>query len=244
MADTPSNNKFLFDLNNFDPEVPVEEEEEEYIEPPPPKEPPPPPPPTFSIEELEAAKSMAFEQGRSEGIKEEKTSRQQMTHDVLQNLSEKMVQVLAAERYREKQYERESLKLSLVLIEQLIPKLNQILGTEALQEKLKVIIAEQSGNSNLSIKTHPDNTNPIEEELKKLSDNRVINGNYDIYADDTIDISGCDITWSDGGAIRDPKATIDKAKKVILELLDHDKTNLQIQKTQESYAPAKEDKNT
>ena len=54
----------MFDLHNFDPIDVVEEVIEEVIEE------VEPPPPTFSTEELEAAKEMAFENGRQKGLQE------------------------------------------------------------------------------------------------------------------------------------------------------------------------------
>ena len=155
-------NKFLFDINNFDTpneeEVQVIEEEIEVE----------PPPPTFSEDELEAARSIAYTNGFNEGKNEEKQQREQQITDTLQKISEDFSSLYAAETYRERQYEEESLKLSLEILTQLSPILRETLGEKNLKAILKDEIVKQSNQSEIVIEVSPDSTTDIDKYIETL----------------------------------------------------------------------------
>lgn len=217
----------MFDLNNFDPESPPEEiivEEEIEVE---------PPPPSFSTEELEAAKMMAFENGRQKGADEEKQVREQRTSETLQQISTNLASILAAESYREKQYEQESLKLALEIIEQLIPPLHLIVGKDSLRNILSETIKEQSKQSEIIVKVHPDNATDIDNMIEGLWDENT-SGRFKVVADSDTDIGGCELSWEDGGMVRDPNKAAKEMKNSILALLLNDqKIDISSQKPQE-----------
>lgn len=207
-------NKFLFDLHNFDlPEVEeVEEEVVEEIE-------VEPPPPTFSEDELDAAKAIAHSKGRDEGIQEERAKREQFTADTLHNISEHFATLFAAEIYREKQYEEESLRLALEIISLLAPSLNTRLGEEALKASLQEVLKSQSEQSEIRIELHPETVTDIDALIEKIWPDKDNAPRYKVVADSNLEKGACALSWKDGGMIRDPKKTANDIKTAIEGLL-------------------------
>lgn len=208
------NNKFLFDLHNFDvPEEPEEEiieEEEIEVE---------PPPPTFSEEELEAAKAVSHAAGRMEGMNEEKAKREQVIADLLHQINDSFSNIHAAEIYREKQYEEEALRLALQIIELLAPSLQNRLGKETLRSALKKVLSAQSGHSEIRIEIHPDMATDIDTLIEGIWPDKDDMPRYKVVADSSLGKGACSLSWKDGGMVRDPSKTANDIKTSIEALL-------------------------
>lgn len=205
--------RFYFDLNNFDaPEI----EEEEIIEEPEEVE---PPPPTFSEEELEAAKAVSHAGGRSEGIQEERARREQMVADNLKAISENFSSLFAAETYREKQYEEEALKLALQIIDMVAPSLNTRLGEEALKGTLLKTLKDQSEQSEIIVEVHPETASDIDSLIESIWPDKDSAPRYKVLADSNLEKGACNLSWKDGGMVRDPQKTANDIKTAIEELM-------------------------
>jgi flagellar assembly protein FliH len=207
-------NKFLFDLNNFDApeeeEIIENEEEIEELE---------PPPPTFSEEELETAKAVSHAAGRSEGIKEERARREQFVAESLKTITDNFSTLFAAEIYREKQYEEESLKLALQIIDMVAPSLSSRLGYEALKQTLKDVIKSQSEQSEIIIEVNPEYAADIDSLMEDMWTDKENAPRYKILADSGLEKGACKLSWKDGGMIRDPAKTANDIKTSIEDLL-------------------------
>jgi flagellar assembly protein FliH len=206
-------NKFLFDLNNFDaPDIIEEEIVEEEIE-------IAPPPPMFSEDDLEATKAVAHATGRNEGMQEERTKREQQIADALTQLVTNFSTLFAAETYREKQYEEESLKLSLEIIDRLAPSLQTRLGAEALKTALSSALKTQSEQAEIKIEVHPEMANDIDKLIEDIWPDKESAPRYKILADSTLDVGACALSWKDGGMVRTPDKTAEDIKTAIEGLL-------------------------
>lgn len=207
------NNKFLFDLNNFDidnidePEI-IEEEIE--IE---------PPPPTFSQEEMEAAKTIAHTKGVNQGHVEEKQEREQKIAEILKDISDNFSSLFAAETYREKQYEEEALKLGLEIISILAPSLNDRLGHEALKSSMKNVLKRQTKQTKIKIEVSPEFASDITEYIDNIWLDKDSAPLCKVVANSDLEKGACQIHWTDGGMIRDPKKTASDIKEAIEALL-------------------------
>ena len=206
-------NKFLFDRNNFDaPDIEEEVivEEEVYIE---------PPPPMFSEDDLEASKAVAHATGRNEGMQEERAKREQQIADALSKISDDFSTLFAAEIYREKQYEEESLKLALELIDKLAPSLQTRLGAEALKTTLREVLKTQSEQAEIKIEVHPETANDIDKLIDNIWPDKDAAPRYKILANSELEIGECSLSWKDGGMIRTPQKTAEDIKSAIEGLL-------------------------
>ena len=218
-------NKFLFDLNNFDaPDV--EEIIEEEIE-------APPPLPTFTEDELDAARASAHNSGVIEGRNNEKENRDQEIADILQKISENFSSLFAAETYREKQYEEESLRLALEILNQLAPTLQDVLGKENLKATLKDTLLKQSNQSEISIEVHPDCATEIDGYIETIWRDKDNAPKCKILANSDIAMGACKIDWADGGMIRNPEKTAQMMKQKIEKLLKNNNKSEEKQNPQD-----------
>lgn len=205
-------NKFLLNLRDFDAPVIEEEIIEKEIE-------TEPPPPVFSEEEMETAKAVAHATGRNEGIQEERASRDQLLTKTLQNISDSFSTLFAAELYREKQYEEEAIKLGLQILDLLAPSLQTRLGKEALKEAIKESLKTQESQSEIKIEVHPDTASDINDMIDNIWTDKDSAPRYKITADNTLEIGACNISWKDGGMVREPQKIAAEVKKALESLL-------------------------
>ncbi|MEM6811222.1 MAG: FliH/SctL family protein [Pseudomonadota bacterium] len=209
------NKKFLFDLNNFDDPNEVEEviiEEEIEVE---------PPPPTFSEDEMEAAKAIAESKGRQAGIEEEKSKRAEYVAQLVQKMTENFETLFAAESYREKQYEEDSVRLASELIDQLSPVFVERFGSTELKKTLKSVLSRLSNQKEIRIEVHPDDTADIDQFLENMWDDQDNAPRYKVISNADMQIGGCEMTWADGGMVRNPQEIAVKMKEEIETLLDN-----------------------
>ncbi len=216
------NNKFLFDLNDFNtPDESIEEEvvieEEIFVE---------PPPPSFSEDDLEAAKTIAHASGRMEGMNEEKEKRDQKISDTLEQIKNNFSSLHAAETYREKQYEEETLRLALSVIHKLAPSLQSALGKEALKSALEKTLTAQTGHTEIRIEVHPDTASDIDALIDSIWPDKEDAPRYKVVADSNLTSGSCALSWKDGGMMRDHEKIADDITSAIEALL-HDQDGAQ-----------------
>jgi len=215
------NNKFLFDLNNFDSDNEDEnlilEPEDEIL-----SEPEPPPPPTFSEDELDAAKAMAESAGRIDGAKQERDKREQEVADSLQKISNEFEKIFAAELYREKQYEEEVIRLSLALVDKLSPMIFKQFGKDDLKNTLLNTLKDLRENSEIIIEVHPDLATEITDYIDGIWLDPAQAPKYRIVGNNELTNGACDIKWQDGGMVRDPEKIAETIKAELVDLLSDD----------------------
>ena len=206
-------NKFLFDINNFDtPAEQIEtpaEEEIDFV----------PPPPTFSEDEIESAKTIAHSQGLNEGRLQAQGEREEFIAQSLEKISANFSSIFAAETYRERQYEEESLRLALEVISILSPSLNSHLGMESLKQALSDVLKRQSEQSEIRIEVDPESATDIDQYIDNIWPDKDNTPRYKVVANSSLEKGACEINWKDGGMIRTPQKTAEDIKEAIEELL-------------------------
>lgn len=213
--------KFMFDLNDFDDPIEDEMEEEET-----------PPPPTFSEEELEQAKKDAFEEGRIQGVKESKESRDEYIGKLINNISLSLDQFKANETKRDNIFEKEVIELSLTIFTKCFPLLQDRYG---LDETINVIgntINKFCTSDKIIINVSPDEKDEIETKLK--SNEKLNDSNYFVVSSDITASGTCTINWEDGGAARDPIKLATEIQKKLEESLAENTNNTQNQTVDEN----------
>ena len=182
----------------------------------------PPPPPTFSEDELESAKAIAHEKGRLEGVKEEREKREESIKQILATISQNFSTLFVNEHERERIYEEEALKLGLALLDMLAPTLEKTLGNETLKSIILETLQHQSKQTEIRIEVAPDNISEIQEAINAIwSEGDTDAPPYKITGNNDLNDGGCNITWQDGGMIRDPVKTAKEIREKITALLEN-----------------------
>jgi flagellar assembly protein FliH len=184
--------KFLFDLNIFD--APPKEEIVEDL---------PPPPPSFSEDELAAAKDMAFEQGRIEGQKEQRESREQFVAQNLAKIADSLSHLFAAEKIRENIFEKESLRLAIAALDILFPSLNARIGAEEVHKTIEKTLLDHRKTKEIVIRVPAGLKAEIESLIARIRAGEHEEVLWLVQEDPGLAAGDCALEWSDGGAVRD-----------------------------------------
>ncbi len=203
--------KFLFDVNIFD--APKKEDAAENLPP------PPPPPPTFSEEELAGAKDLSFEQGRQQGIREERESREERVATALIKIADAFSHLFAAEKLRENEFEKESLRLTLSATDLIFPLLTVKTGHDEVRQIIEKTLTDHRKTKEISIYVPPTMKGEIETLILRLRENETDEVLWRVIEDASLSEGDCRLEWSDGGAVRDTEKAARAIRKNIELLL-------------------------
>ncbi len=201
--------KFFFDVNIFD--APSKDENLDL----------PPPPPVFSEEELAAAKDIAFEQGRQQGQKEQKESREQLIAQSLSKIAESFSRLFAAETIRENIFEKEAIRLSLATLDLLFPLLNARIGRDEVYKIIEKTLTDHRKTKEIKICVAAGMRGEIEALITRLRTDEHEPVLWRVIEDPGLTQGDCTLEWSDGGAVRDSVKSAREIRRHLEELLGH-----------------------
>jgi flagellar assembly protein FliH len=182
--------KFLFDQHSFD-EDHLDEEEEEI-----------PPPPVFSEQELEDARSAAYEKGRNDGLNEAHQSREQNIEVILDRIADSFSQFYACEAERSDVFEAEAVSLSRTIFEKLFPALNAAHGLDEIFAIIQDVIKAHQNKPEILISVAPEYAAPIQDRLDKMSAAHAQKLYCHVSENDALKPGECQLSWKHGRAIR------------------------------------------
>lgn len=200
-----SDRKFFFDLHDFDvadsgPNTP-------------------PPPAVYSQEELEAARTIAHEQGHQKGLNEANASREQKITQLVQQISTQFATLFAAEQERESRFEEDVIALVVQSLDKLFPSLSERLGPYDMQQAVSRVLKTVSDKSEITIRVAPDFVADIEAIVAPIRDKDINPPNFHILGDASLSAGDCRISWADGGAVRDTALLSAGIRDALLALL-------------------------
>lgn len=224
------NNKFLFDLNNFDEEFydgqPEEEEE--------------PPVPTFSEEELATEKQKSYEEGKLAGLSEARGEREKVVGDILNQISQRLPQLTVSEKKRNEEFQAEALTLVRAFIEKIFPTLNKKYGIDEIMTFIESVIEQHDSSLEIIVEVSPEYVLDIQKHIDQIfesSDSR--SKNYRVTGNDKLNTGDCKIQWAQGGAHRYANKLAEEILGFFEETLA-DKPSLKDNDTQEDEPVAEE----
>ncbi len=220
LTDKKIKEKFFFNRHIFD-EGHIEEEE-------------PPPPPVFSEEDLESAKTQAFndglKQGHDEATKQEKESRAESISKTLQKIAAQTSILFEEEEKRGQNYEEDSIALSLKTFEALFPLYQEKYGFDELKQHIKSVLEKHNKKQKISVHVSEESKAGVQKLLSELSA-RGHNGEFEVCADTSLLDGACRIGWPQGGAEHDKNALAQEITTIMQQPLagtktkGHDKEN-------------------
>ena len=229
----------MFDVNDFDDKV-----EEETL---PEEPPPPPPPPTFSEAQLEAARREGLAHGRQEAAAEAEASRERRVADLLETISREFSTLFAAEDLRNAQYEAESVRLSLAILQRLFPAMNQEYGLGEIQRIITEVLENQREQVIIKLEVQPEYVETIRDHVQRVLKQANIAGECQVSGNQALGPGDVRMSWPDGGAFRESTMTaedIERHLQVILaerpRLRDNNRRTESVAASQPTPLPAPE----
>ena len=182
--------------------------------------------PTFSLEEVEAAKQKAFDEGQAAANEIAQNCFESKITEALEKIATE-ISVLGDENQRIHS-NTQALATQLVrrIGERLLPRTAAVHGFKEIEHALEQCLDLINENVKITIRVHTDCAPNIEERFQSMLGSHKCQADITIVSDEEMGPADCAIMWGDGGAERDfdslwgtIDATLSKFEKNITENL-------------------------
>ena len=177
-------------------------------------------PPTFTVEEMEAAKDAAYQQGRQEGMANAMAGIEQQTALTLENVATKLPQIFDKQTQWRAEIERESIDLATQIMRKLAPELMR--GTELPQ--IEHVINQAFSFLTDQPKVIIRVSDELEEALKGNVDLMATRVGYEgevvLVGDPELEATDCRISWYAGAVERALSETWEQLDGIVQRSLD------------------------
>lgn len=197
---------FFFDENVFDEDGVLHEKEDTR-----------PPKPEFTHDDLDAAKAVAFEEGRKTGVRDSETSKTKDLLTLFQKIERDMSVLFAAEDDRNKTYEDEAVHLSLKILEKIFPLYAREIGLVELEKTLHTTLQTATTPENILIEMNNDIASLLEPKLQEMG--VTLHKNITIKPSPAIARLDCKITWPEGGILCNTTTIAEKTFAIMHQAL-------------------------
>lgn len=186
-----------------------------------------PPPPIFSEKELNDAIDKAHAKGMDQGYTKAKAeleqSQSQALNKTLQALVVEATKLGNNEKKRHQQFEQDALQMTKAIIGRLFPKMLEKRGEDEVISFIQSIIssrAEQGVDASkigMAIKVAPDQVPALQSAMQEHG--KLNEYAHCIQADTALKLGDCQISWENGGAIRNMHDLMAQIEQIIDEYL-------------------------
>jgi flagellar assembly protein FliH len=158
--------------------------------------------PKYTENDLESAKSDAFQRGQQHGQEESK----KVIETVLVSLVERTlsaVQVLLAnEMHRDEIVTQTALRVAMGSIKKFLPRIIQLHGIEIVEKTLRETLANNPDEMRIVLRVHDSILDLVVKRLPQIKEQEAFAGKIIVIADETVQEGDCKLEWADGGLER------------------------------------------
>ena len=180
---TDKKKKFLFDLHDFEREAEEAKEKRKNKT---------PPAPTFSLDDMEAARTAAFEKGREKGLEQAKDSIEQQTELLVQSLGQTLADLQSAEQKRHDIYLNHAVSMTYKTVSKMLPLLLDETKDQLIKTALHEFFTETTLKNPLTLFIHPSMKAPLEKYIQ------TVNHDITIMDDETLNPTQTRVEWQNG----------------------------------------------
>lgn len=187
-TNAPPARKFLFE-RSFDDELAMGEQA----------------PPVFSLEQLEAAKQEAFDNGQKAGKKAMIEDQQQHMNALLSQVDKKLDHLLETGG---KQWEKQLAHLQevgLTIARKIMPAYAERHGLEEIETIISQVVAEMGREPRLVVRVAESQFDAVSAKINEISAQRAYAGKVIVLSEPELGPADCRVEWADGGIDRDIK---------------------------------------
>lgn len=221
--------KFLFDLNDFSKDTPVNNEEERET--------------TYGENELNAAREESFRLGQQDATQKIRQEQEERILQCTESLTHHLSDLIQAEAQREDTKNHDTARLTLSIVRKMMPNLARNFAEEEILALVKESLSTQNEEPRLVIVVHDSLLETFRDRIDTIAESQAFQGKVVIIADDSLKPTDCRIEWADGG-IEKNFDSLYKAIEGAFNNVMHriDKTELPVKSEQDaSETPAQTD---
>lgn len=180
--------KYLFDLNDFNEDVPVNTEEEE---------------PLYGDEDLNAAREDAFRQGQQDATQKIRDEQEERVLQCTESLTRHLGDLIQAEQRREASKNYDTARLTLSIVKKMMPNLARNYAEEEITSLVKQTLSDQNEEPRLVVVVHDSLLETLRDKIDAIAESQAFQGKVVIIADDSLKPTDCRVEWADGGIEKD-----------------------------------------
>ncbi len=208
--------KYEFDLSFDHRFVPVEPELEPVVI----ELEPEPPPPTFSLEELEAARSAAWSEGRSAGEDEMRASLQNQLARTGEVIAASLSDCVAQQKRVVAQIERQAGEIIVAMMRKLFPVLLERSGTDEIEAVIHDSIAQALDQPRIVVRCGASVAEQIDTLVHNAAARAGFDGRISVLPDATLTRQDCRVDWAEGGVERTPHRMMEVIETAIARCME------------------------
>ena len=205
MTDQGQARKFLFDLT-FDNGMNKKSAEREK------------PKPTYSQEQLDEAKKLAYEEGLAAGQRAMMEDQQQYLNVLLSQMDQKLSHVLEASKSIWERQLQQCQEIALVIARKIMPSYVARHGIDEVDSIVSKIIGEMGREPRLVFRVNESQFDDAKTRIDAIASQAAYAGKLVILGDPELGPSDCRIEWADGGIERDIKTLWQDIDRVMGEV--------------------------
>lgn len=171
--------------------------------------------PGYSQEELDAAVKAAEEKGFEKGFNAASTDNQKLQQSVLEELSSRVMTLVAGQDEARRQDEQSALKLAVELVRKLLPSLEADVAKAEIEAFLSDNFAQFRREKSLSFSFHPDMAALVAPLLSKLAEKNDFEGKIAVHKDINLGLSDCRVEWRNGGVERSTEQVLHNVEELL-----------------------------
>ncbi|MHC8509101.1 MAG: FliH/SctL family protein [Rhodospirillales bacterium] len=191
--------QFLFDSDFSDPdakaaeEAAVEEEEPEIEE---------PEVDLFTEEDMQAARSAAFEQGRRQAETDFFASMESEVLSLVRDIAANLTQICAIQERENAKLTGEAVSVAHAICRKVVPALFEKNSVEEVAHQVHEAVQDLSAAPRILLTVAPALRGPLAERIEHIVAGSGYDGRIEVLEDETLEHGDCLMAWGDGGAER------------------------------------------
>ncbi|RED52424.1 FliH/SctL family protein [Aestuariispira insulae] len=196
-----------------------------------------PPPPTFSEEELEAAKTAAFQEGSSLGSQQALDGIEAQTLTALQTITGQLAVLHDRQALANESSFAQLAKITGDIFERLLPHYVKLHGSDEIIALVKECLEPLEDGGRVIIKVPADARDMLEEQLNQAAVESGFEGKLVVKPDPTLGPSDVKVDWGQGGTERKMEQTWGAIKEAIDRCVAHASGEYSIPEAEEISGP-------
>jgi len=203
--------KFFFDINDFDEEAIARKRAALRNA-----------PPTFSVEQMEAARKEAYDQGHKDGRAETLASIEKQTMDLVGQILAQIKHLEKSENARTALFSDQSALLASTIVARLFPVLTARFGQDEMAGFIEDAVRAGLRSGVVSVHIHPERLEAMTQKLAADINVKpyLDNGKVVLVSDPAVAAQECQVTWPSGGAFWSPQAMMDEITRILAPVTD------------------------
>lgn len=166
-------------------------------------EPEPPPPPTFSEEEMNVSRQLAFQEGHQIGQAEAAESIEAKVATALDILAGGMDQLFRAQEESADRNVRDAVRVAMSVVRKLFPSSFEQFAEAEIAHTVGEVIGQILDEPRIIVRVAQTLETVLKSRLEQVVVERGFEGRVVVQADSRIAVGDCRVEWTDGGAERD-----------------------------------------